>query len=124
MARTAISPWQVFLTTALASAIAVNYAVRAEPVPPLASLLATLGPLIAVLFWLHQDARGRHISLVQDWGLFAYLGWPILIPWYVYRTRGPHGWPLTLLLLLAIVGPFLLATAILTLLTFSQSGRP
>ena len=122
MAGTAISPWQVFLTTMLASALAVTYAVRAEPLPPLASLLVILGPLIAVLYWLRQDARDRRIPLVHDWGLFAYLAWPILIPWYVYRTRGPHGWPLTLLLFLGILAPLLLAATVLTVKTLSRGG--
>jgi hypothetical protein len=102
----------------------VIYAVRAEPLPPLASLLVILGPLVAILYWLRQDARSRQISLVHDWGLFAYLAWPILIPWYVYRTRGPRGWPLTLWLFLGILAPLLLAAVVLTLETLSRGGAP
>ena len=32
---------------------------------------------------------------MQDWGLFLLLAWPVVIPWYAFKTRGRRGWRLT-----------------------------
>ena len=33
------------------------------------------------------------------------LAWPIVIPWYAFKTRGRHGLPLALLVMVAILTP-------------------
>jgi hypothetical protein len=77
-----------------------------EPAPIVA--LGTLGvPLIAALTWVQSDARTYGIALVQDWGLLAWIGWPLLLPWYSFKTRGRAGWRLVLLLLGLLLGPAL-----------------
>ena len=35
------------------------------------------------------------MGTVQDWGYFLMLAWPVVIPWYAFKTRGPRGWRLT-----------------------------
>jgi hypothetical protein len=124
MAQRTVSPWQLFLTIMLACGIAVVYALHDQPLPPLPAALVVIGPLSAVLHWLHGDARARGRFLVYDWGFLVLSSWPFFIPWYVYRTRGPHGWPLTLWLLLAIFGPALVGTIILNLAPLLRGGTP
>ena len=52
-----------------------------------------------MIIWLQKDARRTGVGTVQDWGYFLLLAWPVVIPWYAFKTRGRSGWRLTLGLL-------------------------
>jgi hypothetical protein len=74
-------------------AAAIYAAVQTEP-SPIVSLFLSGGPLLAVILWLQKDARRTGVGAVQDWGYFLLLAWPVVIPWYAFRTRGRSGWRL------------------------------
>lgn len=59
--------------------------------PGTASLLFNVGMLWAVGWWLRTDSRRRGVFCVYDLGLFLYLAWPILMPYYLLKTRGAKG---------------------------------
>ena len=83
------------LTALVCSLAAALYAgVQTEP-SPVAALLLTGGPLVSVILWLQKDARRTGVGAVHDWGYFLWLAWPVVIPWYAFRTRGRSGWKLT-----------------------------
>jgi len=69
-------------------------AARIEP-SPLIALFLSGGPLFAVILWLQKDARQTGVGAVQDLGYFLLLAWPVVIPWYAFKTRGRSGWRLT-----------------------------
>lgn len=75
-------------------AAAIYAAVQADP-SPAGGLLLSGGPLLAVILWLQKDARRTGVGAVHDWGYFLWLAWPLIIPWYAFRTRGRSGWRLT-----------------------------
>jgi hypothetical protein len=75
-------------------AAAVYAATKGEP-SSIVALFFSGGPLMAVILWLQKDARRTGVGAVQDWGYFLWLAWPVLIPWYAFRTRGRSGWRLT-----------------------------
>ena len=99
----------LFSTVGVCSVFVVPYAVLGIEPRPLVRLVVTLAPLIAAINWLRADARARRVELVHDMGLFLWVAWPALIPWYAVRTRGRHGLPLALLVMFAILAPVLLA---------------
>jgi len=74
-------------------AAAMYASTQAEP-SPIVALFLSGGPLLAVILWLQKDARHTGVGSVQDWGYFLWLAWPIVIPWYAFRTRGRAGWRL------------------------------
>jgi hypothetical protein len=75
-----------------------------EPAGPMV-LVLVFGPPIAVAAWLAADTRHTRIANVLDAGWFFYMLWPIVLPWYVMRTRGPGSWRLTIrLYVLALAG--------------------
>jgi hypothetical protein len=76
---------------------------------PFIHLVILFAPLIAAISWLQADARARRVPLVHDMGLFLWVAWPVLLPWYAVKTRGRHGVPLALLVGLAIITPMVLA---------------
>jgi hypothetical protein len=102
-----------YVTTAVCCAAAALYAALALEPAPLVGLTIAFGPLVAVLLWLHEDARRTKAVTVQDWGFFLWVAWPALLPWYAVKTRGRRGWLLTLGLAALVVAPFFM-TAFVT----------
>lgn len=78
------------------------YLAREAKLPPAFSLLYPLGFLWVVGWWLRQDSRGRGVRWVFDMGLFLYIAWPVVMPYYLLKTRGAKG----LLAILAFVGAY------------------
>jgi hypothetical protein len=91
------------LTALFCSLAAVLYVLADGDVSPSVELFFRLGPLLAVILWLQKDAARTGVGAVQDLGFFVWLAWPVVIPWYVFKTRGRAGWAL-LLGLMAIIG--------------------
>ena len=80
------------IVAAFCSLVAAIYgATQSEPSPVIA-LFLSFGPLLAVIMWLQKDARRTGVGTVQDWGYFLVLAWPVVIPWYAFKTRGRSGW--------------------------------
>ena len=79
---------------------------QAEPSPSLA-LFFSFGPLLAVILWLQKDAQRTGVASVLDLGFFLWFAWPIIIPWYAFKTRGTAGWRLLLGLFTLISSAYL-----------------
>jgi hypothetical protein len=84
------------LAAFLASVAAGLYAATQIEPSPVVVLFITSGPLLAVILWLQKDARRTGVGAVHDWGFFLALAWPVVIPWYAFKTPGHSGWRLTL----------------------------
>ena len=87
------------LAALFSSLAAALYAVAQIEPHPIAWLFLSFGPLFAVILWLQKDARRTGVGTVHDWGYFLLLAWPIIIPWYAFKTRGRGGWGLMLRLI-------------------------
>ena len=87
------------LAALFSSLVAAAYAASQIEPAPVVALFLSFGPLVAVIVWLQKDARRTGVGAVQDWGYFLLLAWPVVIPWYAFKTRGRAGWRLTVGLL-------------------------
>jgi hypothetical protein len=76
--------------------------------PQAVTLLFGVGILWAVGWWLRTDSRRRGVLSVYDLGFFLYLAWPIVMPYYLVKTRGAKG----LLVMLAFVAAYVGAAII------------
>ena len=76
-------------------AAALYAAANSEPSPGVAFFLSS-APLLAVVIWLQKDAGRTGVGRIHDWGYFLLLAWPVVIPWYAFKTRGRSGWRLVL----------------------------
>lgn len=107
----------LYLYLIAAQVVTGVYLARQAELPPAFSLLYPLGFLWAVGRWLRRDSRGRGVGWVFDMGLFLYIAWPVVMPYYLLKTRGAKG----LLTLLAFggayVGALLAGAALYILLT-------
>jgi hypothetical protein len=50
-----------------------------------------VGILWATGWWLRTDSRRRGALAVYDLGFFLYLAWPVVMPYYLVKTRGAKG---------------------------------
>lgn len=74
-----------------------------------AILLLDVTLVIALACWVRNDSINRSQSFlkVSDYGFFLFLAWPIVMPFYLVRTRGL--WR-TLLIVCIFVGCYVLGT--------------
>jgi hypothetical protein len=101
----------VYITAAFCAAVAALYTLAEIEPSPVVTLFVALAPSLAVIMWLQRDARSAHLSLVHDWDLFLWLAWPVLLPWYAFKTRGRRGWVLILKLVALVCAPWLASFA-------------
>ena len=76
--------------------------------PAAVTFLFAVGILWAVGWWLRTDSRRRGVLSVYDLGFFLYLAWPIVMPYYLIKTRGAKG----LLVMLGFVAAYVGAAII------------
>jgi hypothetical protein len=117
-----ITLWTSKMVALVCSVAAAIYAgVGLEPSPAV-ELLLTACPLFAVILWLQKDAQRTHTAAILDWGLFLWIAWPVVIPWYAWSSRGRAGWRLALGLIALILAPYLIGTSVAWLAYGVRSG--
>ena len=85
---------RVAMLVAFFSSIATAvYGAAQVETSPVVALFVSGAPLLVVILWL---ARSTGTGAVRDWGEFLFLAWPVVIPWYAFKTRGRSGWRLAL----------------------------
>lgn len=122
-ASTDVTLRTAYLTSAFCSVVAALYLpVAVEPAPVLL-LFISFAPLTAVCLWLQKDAGRTGVGNIQDWGFFLWLFWPVLIPWYAFKTRGISGWRLAGGLLGLACAPLITASVLSLLVYFLEVVR-
>jgi hypothetical protein len=70
-----------------------------------ADQLAGFALAFVISWWVLADARKRERHLCYDYGFFAFFFWPVVVPVYLFRTRGARAF----LTLLCFAGLWLIA---------------
>ena len=55
---------------------------------------------LILAWWVHDDRRVRGFRVPYEFDAFVFFAWPIIVPYYLYRTRRGRG----LLLVTGIFG--------------------
>lgn len=84
--------------------IGIYSALGLEPLPAFEFLYGTAF-LCAVVWWVRAEARRYNLKPIYCLGLLVGVGWMILIPYYLFKTRGLRGF----IPLLALIGSILVA---------------
>lgn len=84
-------------------------------------VILPLGYLWIVGWWLRTDSRLRGITWPCDLGLFLYIAWPLLMPYYLLKTRGWRGLPAILIFVAVYTGALLLGLAVYVTLASLRS---
>jgi|SRR5215510_11464048 len=82
------------------------YLGRQMEAPPAYTLLHWAAQLWIIGWWLGSDSRKRGVVPVYDMGFFLCIAWPIVMPYYLLKTRGAKG----LLVILGFIAAYLGAT--------------
>jgi hypothetical protein len=101
------------LIAAFCSVASAVYVLTGADPTPVVAMFMYFGPFVAVVWWLRRDAERIGIGAVQDLGFFLWIAWPLVIPWYAFRSRGARGWKLlvgsTALILSAYIAAYAVA---------------
>jgi len=79
-----------------------------EPSPTF-EFLDTAAFLCGAVWWLKAEARRYNVKLVYCLGLLVGIGWIIIIPYHLFKTRGVRGLIPLLALLVSFLAAHLLA---------------
>jgi len=72
------------------------------------SLLHWAAQLWIIGWWLRTDSRKRGLEWIYDLGFFLVIAWPLVMPYYLVKSRGAKG----LLVVLGFVGVYFGATIV------------
>ena len=59
--------------------------------PPAYTFLHWAAQLWIIGWWLRSDSRLHHVGWVYDMGFLLLIAWPIVMPYYLVKTRGLKG---------------------------------
>jgi len=59
--------------------------------------------------WERRDRRHRNLSLPFEFDAFVFFGWPVVVPYYLYRTRGKRGLVVTAAVYTLYVAPVVIS---------------
>jgi len=93
---------------------AIYQALGLEPLPTF-EFLYHAAFLSGVIWWLRADKKRSAVKPVYCQGMLVGIGWLIIIPYHLLKTRGTKG----LLTLFALLGSFLLAQILATVVYFA-----
>lgn len=81
-------------------------------------IIERIGFVWLLCWWLQHDSRKYQIKWVLDMGLWLWLAWPFILPYYLIKTRGKSAWtPLAVFL-----GVYVVATLFGVLIYFTLFG--
>lgn len=86
------------------------------------TLIYAFGFLWIMGWWLRTDSSKSGVRWVFDMGLFLYVAWPIVLPYYLIKSRGARG----LLVILGFVAVYIGTTVIgiILYLSLAPAGWP
>ena len=102
----------VLLTVAINQTATGFYRATGTESPPLSDLLGKISLFWGLGWWIRDDSRKRHFAWVYDLGFFLYLAWPVVAPYYLFKTRGVRALVTIGVFILVIIGAYLFGVAL------------
>jgi hypothetical protein len=59
--------------------------------PEATELLWTFEFRLLLTWWVHADRRARSFGVPFEFDAFVFWAWPVVVPYYLYRSRGGRG---------------------------------
>ena len=110
----------LYLFVLLTQIAAGGYQASGLEPPASYTFIYTCGFLWVVGWWLRTDSRKRGIGWVFDMGLFLYVAWPFVLPYYLFKSRGVRAVLVILGFAAVYIGGALLGMALYLLLAPSH----
>lgn len=93
---------------------------RIEPLPAF-EFLYTAAFLCGVVWWLRDEAKNSAVKRVYCEGLLVSMGWVVIIPYHLLKTRGIKGLIPLFALIAAFIVPLILVVVVHTILELVHS---
>ena len=106
-----ISLWLYALGFAIASVLLSD----AEGMSKRADLASRMALPLIMASWVASDAQKRGRHLCYDYGSFVFFAWPVVVPVYLFQTRGARAF-LTMLCFAGIILITVLAASVVRLI--------
>ena len=90
-----------------------------EPLPSFEFLYSAIF-ICGVVWWLRAEIQSSPVTRLYCAGMLVSAAWPIIIPYHLLKTRGVKG----LLPLFALIGTFVVAKALATVMYLVFFGFP
>jgi hypothetical protein len=71
-----------------AIAFGIASAMSPDGMPTQARLASDIAVPLVIALWVIADARKRGRRLCYDYDSFVYFAWPVVVPVYLFQTRG------------------------------------
>jgi hypothetical protein len=102
----------LFLLCAISAVGLSLLAVRGRTPSDSTQLLSTFVFRLMVVCWVRVDARAHRYLAPFDFDAFVFFAWPLVVPYYLSRTRGALGLLSSAGILALAIGPDLAADVI------------
>ncbi len=85
------SLFPLVLLTAILSVGSSVIALHGMPVPKETEILQSLAFQFILVCWVRVDRLARGFRVPYEFDAFVFFAWPIVVPYYLYKTRGVRG---------------------------------
>jgi len=103
--RAALSFIPLILLTLIITAARAVLVSHHLGMPGESASLGSVSQQLFVALWVYLDRQGRHLSLPFEFEAFVFFAWPIILPYYLVKSRGARGLLLAALFLTLLVLP-------------------
>jgi hypothetical protein len=66
-------------------------ALRARTLSPVTRYAWGFSLVLSLIGWMREDRLARGYKVAFEYDAFAFFAWPVVMPYYLYRTRGWRG---------------------------------
>ena len=98
-----LSPTVLLYAFAIVSEIGDGFYKVTDGEPRGFTVASGIGFLWILGWWMRRDSRLRRIPWIYDMGMFLNILWPIIMPYYLLKSRGARG----LLYILSFAGAYI-----------------
>jgi len=81
----------IIALSAIGTAGVLVIALRRASLSPLTQYLWVLSIDLSLTGWVHEDRLAHGYKTPFEFDAFVFFAWPIVVPWYLCRTRGWRG---------------------------------
>ncbi len=105
----------LFLFTFFVQFVGVLYSAGGIELPPLFDTIQPVAFLWLSWWWLKEDSRQTGVSWPLDMGMFLYMAWIVVLPYHLFKTRGPKGF-LAIIMFIGVLSAAWITAAIISVL--------
>jgi hypothetical protein len=103
--RVTLSLIPLILLTLIFTATREVLALHHLGMPGEPAMLESVSRQLFIALWVYLDRKGRHLNLPFEFEAFVFFAWPIVLPYYLVKSRGARGLLLAALFFALLILP-------------------